>query len=98
MAAMTSTVNLIAPVYMHKETFSPADGNCEETCYTASVLPPCHLRPDTDWLQKEWKPFNAPTQEEAEAAAMAYCRVQGWQYQRVSGKQPIYPQIHHTAD
>ena len=31
---------------------------------------------------------------QAEAAAMAYCREQGWQYQRVNAKQPIYPQIH----
>ena len=81
--------NQIAPAYGRKESYFP-DNGAIETSYTVCVLPPHHLRPDTVWQQIEWQPFNA----QAEAAAMAYCREQGWQYQRVNAKQPIYPQIH----
>ena len=85
--------NQIAPAYGRKESYFPDNGEIE-TRYTVSVLPPHHLRPDTAWHQIEWQPFTADTKEQAEAAAMAYCREQGWQYQRVNAREPIYPQIH----
>ena len=85
--------NQIAPAYGRKESYFPDDGAIE-TSYTVCVLPPYHLRPDTVWQQNGWRPFTADTEAQAEAAAMAYCREKGWQYQRVNPREPIYPQIH----